>query len=210
MFLRIADDGDANAKAVGDGAFWNGFRGVIGALGVNVGAQFLEQLFDVGFFEEDDEINVTQGSDEFGAGVFVQNGATGTFQAENAGIGIYTDDEDVTFLPGAGEIAHMADVECIEAAVGKDDALAVALGSIEEKLESLARFNFGFGFTHEIRVGQIVWRRMRALQNCVASRGRSFDGGLANGFEKLFTGDRGCATLHDDQAASNVGDMRRF
>ena len=165
MFLRVADDGDANAETVGDGTFWNSFRSVVRALGVNVGAQLLEQFLDVGLVEENHEIDIAQGGNEFQAGVFVQNGTAGAFQAENAGIGIDGDDQDVTLFPGAGKITHVANVQRVKATVGKDDALAMALGTFEKKTQGFARFNFRFGFTHTIRVRPGERRRVPALLN---------------------------------------------
>src|SRR5882757_8138704 len=54
MILGIADDGDADAEASGDGAFGDGVWGVVGAFGVDVGAQFFEKFFDVEFRENQD------------------------------------------------------------------------------------------------------------------------------------------------------------
>ena len=56
MVFGIADDGDADAEAGGDGAFGDGVRGVVGAFGVDVWAQFFEKFFDVGFRENQDVV----------------------------------------------------------------------------------------------------------------------------------------------------------
>jgi hypothetical protein len=72
----IAYDGYTDAEAVRDGAFGNGFGGVVGAFGVNVWSKFLEQLLDVWFGEEQDEIDIAQGSDQLRARVFVEDRPT--------------------------------------------------------------------------------------------------------------------------------------
>ena len=79
MIFGVANDGDADAEAVGDGAFRNGAGGVVGALGVDVGAQLLQEAFDVGFGKDDDVIHDAEGGDEKGTGVFVDDGTAGAF-----------------------------------------------------------------------------------------------------------------------------------
>src|SRR5579863_8400656 len=56
----VADDGDADAESCGGGTFGNGVGGVVGAFGVDVGTQFFEEFFDVGFRENDDVIYGTE------------------------------------------------------------------------------------------------------------------------------------------------------
>src|SRR5580700_7046681 len=46
--LRIAHNGDADTKALGNCTFRYSFRGVIRAFGVHLRPQFLEQRFDIG------------------------------------------------------------------------------------------------------------------------------------------------------------------
>ncbi len=73
VVFGIAYDSYTDAEAIGHGAFGNGFGGVVRAFGVNVRAQFLEQLLDVWFGEEQDEIDVAQGGDELRAGLLVED-----------------------------------------------------------------------------------------------------------------------------------------
>ena len=127
MVFGIADDGYADAEAGGDGAFGDGVGGVVGAFRVDVGAQLLEKIFDVGFREYDDVVDGAKSGDEEGAGLFVEDGAAGAFECANAGVGIDGDDEEVAFGFGGGEIAGVADMERVEDAVGEHDALAALL-----------------------------------------------------------------------------------
>src|SRR5579862_9692640 len=123
VVFGVADDGDADAETIRDGAFGNGVGGVVGALGVDVGAKLFEQFFNVGLGKDHDVVHHAQGGDEESARVFIQDGTAGPFQRGNARIGVDADDEDLSLLLGAGEIANVADVERIEAAVGEDDGL---------------------------------------------------------------------------------------
>jgi len=132
MIFGIADDGDADAEASGDGAFGDGVGGVVGAFGVDVGAQFFQQFFHVWFRENHDVVHGAESGDEEGAGLFVEDGAARALERADAGIGIDGDDEEVAFGFGGGEIAGVADMERVEDAVGEDDALAALLRGSEQ------------------------------------------------------------------------------
>jgi hypothetical protein len=131
MVFGVADDSDSNAEAGGRSAFRDGVGGVVGAFGVDVGAQFFEEFFDVGFGEDHDVVNVAESGYEKGAGLFVENGAAWAFEWTGAGIGIDGDDEEITFGFCSREIAGMTDVERVEDAVGEDDALAALSGRLQ-------------------------------------------------------------------------------
>ena len=60
----------------------------------------------------------------------------------------------------------MANVQRVKATVGKHDALAMALGTGEEKLEVFARLDFRFGFTHAFPARQIASPCFPAPQTC--------------------------------------------
>src|SRR5258708_3356446 len=74
MVFGVADDGYADAEASRDGSLGDGVEGVVGAFGVDVGAQFFEEVFYVGFGENYDVVHCADSSDEKGAGLFVENG----------------------------------------------------------------------------------------------------------------------------------------
>src|SRR5258708_21553443 len=77
MVFGVADDGYADAEASRDGSLGDGVGGVVGAFGVDVGAQFFEEFFDVGFWENYDVVHCADRSDGKGAGLFVETGAAG-------------------------------------------------------------------------------------------------------------------------------------
>src|SRR5579883_662660 len=190
VVFGIADDGDANAEAISDGAFGHGFGSVVGALDVDAGTKFLEEPFDVRLGEDDDVIDHAERGNEQRAGVFVEDGAAGTFQPADTGIGVHADHEDVSLLFGAREIADVADVQRVEAAVGEDNGLAATLFVGQEFFQLIAGDNFGQGGAH--------------------GSGMCSGGGSAYGFEKLSARGSGGAALHDDQAAGDVGEVSGF
>jgi hypothetical protein len=127
MVFGIADDGDADAEAGGDGTLGDGVGSIVGALGVDVGAQIFEKFFDVGFGKNHDVVHGAESGDEEGTGLFIEDGAAGAFEPADAGIGIDGDDEEIAFSFGGGEIAGVADVERVEDAVGEHNALSALL-----------------------------------------------------------------------------------
>ena len=102
MVFGVADDGDADAEAGGDGAFRDGIGGIVGAFGVDVGAQFFQQFFHVWFRENHDVVHGAESGDEEGACLFIEDGAPGAFEPVDAGIGIDSDDEKIAFGFRAG------------------------------------------------------------------------------------------------------------
>ena len=93
MVFGVADDGYADAEAGGDGAFGDGVGGVVRALGVDVGAQFFEQLFYIGLGENHNVVHGAESGNEYGAGLFVEDRAARALERADAGIGIDGDDE---------------------------------------------------------------------------------------------------------------------
>jgi hypothetical protein len=127
VIFRVADDGYAYAETAGGGALWNGVGSVVGAFGVNVGAERLEERLDVGFAEKDHVVYGAEGGDQICARGFRQDGPTGAFQGADAGVVVHGDDEDIAFAAGALEITDVSYVERVKAAVREDDSLAMAL-----------------------------------------------------------------------------------
>jgi hypothetical protein len=135
VVLGVAGDGDADAETVGDFALGHGVNGVVGALGVNVGAERLEEMRDAGFAEEDDVVDGTKGGYQTGAGAFVEDRASGTFESAGAGVAVDGDDQRVAEGAGGFEIADVADMENVEAAIGEDNGLTALLVVADERLE---------------------------------------------------------------------------
>jgi hypothetical protein len=81
--------------------------------------------------------------------VFLKHGTARTLQAADAAIVVDAHNEDVAFAARTFEIANVADVESIEAAVGKDYAIATALMLCKFVLERFARNDFAVSLTHD-------------------------------------------------------------
>jgi hypothetical protein len=142
MRFRIAYDGDADTEALCYGAFGDSVGSVVGALGMNVWAERFEKALDVGIGKKDYKIDGAKRSDQLSASLFIENGAAGALQLSDAGIGIDSDDEEIALLLCTIEIAHMANVERVKAAVGEDDALPCRLGIGDEEFESVDGADF--------------------------------------------------------------------
>src|SRR5208282_2526365 len=190
MILWIADNGNPNAETLSRGTLRHGLRGVVRSFGVNVRAKILEQRVDTWFAEEDDVIDSAKRSDEERSRVFIKNGTAGAFQRADARVRIHADHKDVAFAARALQITDVAHVKGIKASVGKDDALALLFVLSQFFLEALPCDDLGFRVAHHSGGGPA----------CL----------MANGGEKLIPRDGGGATLHDNEAASNVSDVRSF
>src|SRR5258708_6006772 len=105
----------------------------------------------------------------------------------DAGIGIHAHNENVAFTARTFKITNMSDVQNVEAAIGKDDALAVALVLRELLAELIARDDFGGAFAHVLG----------------GSSGRL----ATDGVEKLFPRNGSGAAFHYHQAAGDVGNV---
>jgi hypothetical protein len=124
MILWIADDGNFNAQTMGRSSLWHRFGCVVGAFGVNVGAEVFEQRFYARFAEDEDVIDGPKRGDEEGPGVLIKNGAPGAFQSRDARVRIDADNQEVALAAGSFEIADVAYVKSIKTTVGKNDSLA--------------------------------------------------------------------------------------
>jgi len=149
MIFGVADNGDANAEALRNGALGDSFGSVVGALGVNVGAQFFEQRFRVRLGEDKDEIHVAKGGNQASAVLFVEDGTTGSLEGRHSGIGVNGNDEDVPFAFGTGKIANVADVQSVKTAVGQDHTVALAAQIGDGCANGLTGLNFGLGGPHK-------------------------------------------------------------
>src|SRR5690348_10341529 len=127
MILGVADNGDRDAKAGGNGAFGYCFRGVVGALGVDVRAESFQQRFNRRLTEENHVIDSPKRSDEDCPSILIQNGTAGAFQGANRRIRVNADDQHIAFATRAFEIADVTNVKSIETAVGENDSLAALL-----------------------------------------------------------------------------------
>lgn len=115
---------NGGAELVEGGAFFGveGVGGVVAAFGVDVGLGGAEEVGGASFGEDADGADAGEGSKDFGAVGFGIDGAGGAFEAADGGIVIEADEEEVAEGAGGLEVADVAGVEEVEAAVGGDEA----------------------------------------------------------------------------------------
>ena len=143
MLFGISDDRDANAETRRFFALGDCVERVVGAFRVDIWTKVAQNSADVRLVENDDVIHGGESGNKFGARLRGQNRAAGTFEPTDTRIGIYRDDENVTFTARALEIADMSRVQNIETAVGKHDFLGAGAMLSEARLQIGARKNFG-------------------------------------------------------------------
>src|SRR5260370_28120792 len=151
MSFRIADDGGPDAETCRAGALRHGLGGVVGAFGMNVRAQRFEKGFHVGFVKDNNEVDGTESSDELRTGLLIEDRAVRSLECANAAIRIDSDDKDIALAARSFQIAYVPDVERVEAAVSKNDALTAELAIGKYGGELAARGDFGFGAAHDSR-----------------------------------------------------------
>ena len=130
--LAIADDRRPSAELGHDRTLGHGVDGVVGAFAVHVRRDETQQPLDVRVGEHDDVVDAAEGGDELGALRRRQDRTPFTFQRRDRCIVVDRDDQAIGFLGGGLQVAHVADVQQIEAAVRKGDRLprrAITRGS---------------------------------------------------------------------------------
>ena len=141
MILGIADDYDAASAGFDFVALGDAVGGVVGAFGVKIGTDLADDGADVFFGENDDGIYVGQRRQNFRAFFGEYDGASFTFQRAGGGVGVHGDDEFASEFASRMEVADVADVEDVEAAVRECDASAGAAPCGDSLLQFVARDN---------------------------------------------------------------------
>ena len=126
MILRIADDGDAAAVAAHGLALGHGVDGVVGPLAVHVRPQREQQRRDGRLGKDDDVVDAAQRRDELGAIRRRQDRPARPLQRRRPIVVVDGDDEAVGLARGGLQVADVADVQQVEAAVGERDGAAGA------------------------------------------------------------------------------------
>lgn len=126
MVLGIAHN--FYSPATGDHfvALGNGLGGVIGAFRMHVRSDLANDRANIRFRENNHGIDIGQGGQNFGAFIGRHQGAAFTFQRADGSIGVDGHNQFPTQLFGGAQIAHMSDVQQIEAAIGQSYGIAGA------------------------------------------------------------------------------------
>ena len=122
--LRVARDGDPRAQRFHRTALGNVLLGIVGALGVHVGAEARDQRVGAVLLEHDHRVHPAHRRDQLRALRGGHHRPARALQASHRGVGVEPDHERVAERARGLEIADVADVEEIEAAVGEHQPLA--------------------------------------------------------------------------------------
>ena len=184
MVFGIADDGHAAAAGDHDISFRHALNRIIRAFGVNVGAQKPDQVSDIGLIKDGDGVDIGQRGQQLSTLVVRDTRPALSLDPPRARIGVDGDDELSAQLLGGTQIAHMAYVKKIEAAVGQNDAVTRGAPLPDLLCQLGGRKNFLGGLRQSV---------------------------LHNGAKQFRAGYRSSAALHHHDAAGVVGKPgRRF
>ena len=181
VILRVADDRDAAAVAADGVALGHGVDGVVGPLAVHVGPQRQQKRRDGRLGKDRHVVHAAERGDELRAIRRRQDRPARALQARHRRVVVDRDDEAIGLARRRLEVADVADVQQIEAAVGKGDR-APAARSPAICCSSASR------------------ERMRAHVYSAASR--------RDRVTQLGGADRRGAALHHDEAAGVVRQVR--
>ena len=123
MVLWIAHDGDPPAVTLHHLPLRHGLRGVVGPLAVNVGLEGQEEIVHRVLGEDHHPVDRVKRGHQQGAILLVLERPVLALELLHRGVGVDAHDQEVALGPGALEIAGVADVEEIEAAVREGDGL---------------------------------------------------------------------------------------
>jgi len=125
VVLRITDDDDPAAVGEHRVTLGHALRRVVGALGVNGGPDRRHERVGRVLVEHDDVVHRAQRREHLRALARRHHGAPRPFQPRHRRVAVDADEEHVAERAGGLEIADVADVQEVEAAVGEDEALAL-------------------------------------------------------------------------------------
>ena len=121
--LGVADNRHASTILANHICFGNVLGGVIGALGLDVGMNFADDGADVKLGEDDDSVDIGKGGENLRAFFRGHQWTALSFQRTYGFIRIDGNDEAAAEFLGGVKIAHVADVQQIEASIGQRNAL---------------------------------------------------------------------------------------
>ena len=144
VVLGVSHDRHPAATRTHDFGLGNAFGGVVGPLGLHVGANFADEGAHIAFGEDYDGVDVGQGSENLGALFGRHQGATFTLQHADGLVRIDGHDQSAAEFLGRTQVAHMAHVQEIEATVREDDTIAGTTPLADPAAEALAIKNLGW------------------------------------------------------------------
>ncbi len=123
MILGIAYDDNSSAAGQDFVALGNAFHRVIGALGMKIWMNFTNDGAHVFFGKNNDSVNILQRGQNLGALGLRHHRPSLALQGAHGSVAVHRDNHSAPEFASRMQIAYMADMEQIEAAVGENDAL---------------------------------------------------------------------------------------
>src|SRR5262245_16974381 len=131
VLLGIAGDRRHTTQPLHGGPLRHGVHAIVGALGMDIGLERLEQRVHARLVEQQHAIHATQRRHQTRPLRARLNRAPRALERMGGTIAVDRNDQSIPERAGAGEIANVADVEQIEDAVGEHDALAFGLPRLD-------------------------------------------------------------------------------
>ena len=156
MIFRIPDN--LNPAAAGNHRIplRHSFPSVVSAFGMDVRTQETDQLTDVRRIEDGHRIHILQRGQYLSAFAGRSAWAAFALQGANTGIRIYGHDYAAAQLLGAVQVAYMANVQQIKAAIGKNDFVS----GIAPALDAFDELGLGDNFLRDVNRMLLVANRI--------------------------------------------------
>ena len=124
VILWITHDDDAASTGFDYIVLGDALCRVVGAFGMKIRMDFANDGAHVFFWEYYDGVHIRQRRQNFRAFIGGHYGPPFALQRADGSIAVDRDNQLAAELPGGMQVAHMADVQQIEAAVGQRDTVA--------------------------------------------------------------------------------------
>ena len=128
VVFRIPDDPGLDTQTLRQLPLGNAVLGVIRALAMDVRTKGLEERPHGSLLENHDIVYRLQRGHELRPASLVQDRTARALELPHRVVPVDGDHEHIALLRGSLEIAHMADVQQIEASIRKHDSLALSAG----------------------------------------------------------------------------------
>src|SRR5579883_93701 len=117
--------------------------GVVAAFDVDGRLQLLDEGAGGWLIEDGDIINAGEGGEDFGALLLRHQGATWAFQAARAFVAVQAKNQEIAQRAGILQVANMAEVQQVEAAIGENGLFACLLPASDDLRQFIMRENLG-------------------------------------------------------------------
>jgi hypothetical protein len=126
MIFWITDDDDAASTSFDYIALGDALCRVVSALGMKIRTNFANDGAHVFFWKDYNSVHIRQRRQNFRAFFGRHNGPPFTLQRAHGSIAVHRDNQLSAEFPCGTQVAHMANVQHVEAPVGQRDAIAGA------------------------------------------------------------------------------------